>query len=334
MNTQRNTTLELMKLLASYAVVFIHVLFYGRFGIIVDAIARFAVPFFFLVSGFFSYRIAPEKILKRAKHILYLFIFGMVCYNIMKMLQHVLVSDMDGILVFLHDYIDIKALLIMMLFNKPAHGIYLWYLLATIYVYVVFYFATVHHANERTVFSVCVGLLCLQLLLGEFGFIFPERPPVFLVRNFLFMGIPFFGFGLMAKKYEQTLRHIPNALLIISAAFGILATILSRLLLGESQLYVGSLFILFPLVIIFIKYPHIKQPRIFSELAGCSTYIYIFHVMVAYVLEVLYKFLGFDRGSSIELQMLHPIFVCIISTIVAYIICKIINTIFRNAGNR
>ena len=54
MNTQRNTTLELMKLLASYAVVFIHVLFYGRFGIIVDAIARFAVPFFFLVSGFFS----------------------------------------------------------------------------------------------------------------------------------------------------------------------------------------------------------------------------------------------------------------------------------------
>ena len=60
-NTQKNNTLELLKLFASYMVVFIHVLFYGNLGDAVDALARFAVPFFFLVSGYYSYQITCKK---------------------------------------------------------------------------------------------------------------------------------------------------------------------------------------------------------------------------------------------------------------------------------
>ena len=61
-NTQKNNTLELLKLFASYMVVFIHVFFHGNAGIAVDALARFAVPFFFLVSGYYSYQVSCEKI--------------------------------------------------------------------------------------------------------------------------------------------------------------------------------------------------------------------------------------------------------------------------------
>ena len=69
MSSQKNSTLELIKLFASYMVVFIHVPFYGKYGDAIDAIARFAVPFFFLVSGFYSYQIDCEKIKTSGKAI-------------------------------------------------------------------------------------------------------------------------------------------------------------------------------------------------------------------------------------------------------------------------
>ena len=60
MGKEKNMTLELIKLFAAYMVVFIHVMFQGEFGVLVDALARFAVPLFFWVSGFFSYGISTE----------------------------------------------------------------------------------------------------------------------------------------------------------------------------------------------------------------------------------------------------------------------------------
>ena len=62
MGKEKNMTLELIKLFAAYMVVFIHVMFQGEFGVLVDALARFAGPLFFWVSGFFSYGISTEKI--------------------------------------------------------------------------------------------------------------------------------------------------------------------------------------------------------------------------------------------------------------------------------
>ena len=320
MNTQRNATLDIMKLLASYMVVFIHVRFYGHIGIIVEALARFAVPLFFLISGFYSYHIAPGKILKRAKRILFLFVLGMICYNLLKMLQFSLSGDINGMLLFMRDYVD--YIIITLQFNKPAHGIYMWFLLASIYVYIVFYIFTVRKINEKVIFPVCVTLLFLHILLGEFGFIFSTRPPVYLVRNFALMGVPFFGFGLLARKLEQKLQNIPDNILVVSIAIGMLETVISRQFWGESQLYVGSLFLLFPIVVTFVKHPNMKHPRIFDKLSGCSTYIYIFHVMVTYALETVYKLFGVHLSVSVCLQMINPILVCIVSTMVAYVLTR------------
>ena len=44
MRAEKNMTLEVLKLGAAYMVIFIHVLFSGTAGLIVEALARFAVP--------------------------------------------------------------------------------------------------------------------------------------------------------------------------------------------------------------------------------------------------------------------------------------------------
>lgn len=53
---QRNTCLDLIKGVACIFVVFMHCEFPGVFGIFVQSIARFCVPFFFMVSGYYCYR--------------------------------------------------------------------------------------------------------------------------------------------------------------------------------------------------------------------------------------------------------------------------------------
>ena len=166
MNIQKNSTLELFKLLASYMVVFIHISFYGKFGAIVDALARFAVPFFFLVSGYYSYQITCEKIKKRIKNIITLLILAIVCCNIFE-IAILLRWNIDGLGAFFYKYTDISTFINLLIFNLPVNFGHLWYLLAILYVYVVYYFATKLHVKDKVIFIISFLLLGLHIILGE-----------------------------------------------------------------------------------------------------------------------------------------------------------------------
>lgn len=50
---QRNQSIDFLKGIAAIFVVFIHVKLGGTFGDYIAAIGAFAVPFFFMVSGYF-----------------------------------------------------------------------------------------------------------------------------------------------------------------------------------------------------------------------------------------------------------------------------------------
>ena len=141
MNTQKNHTLELIKLFAAYMVVFIHVSFYGELGVVVDGLSRFAVPFFFLVSGYYSYRINAEKIKKRIVKILILFIFSAICcaaFEIIVLLKY----NTAELSIILNKFADLSTYVNLFVFNLPVISGHLWYLLAILYVYVIFYFVT------------------------------------------------------------------------------------------------------------------------------------------------------------------------------------------------
>lgn len=57
---RRNHALDFVKGVACIAVVFMHCEFPGRLGTLVQCLVRFAVPFFFMVSGYFCFR--PQTI--------------------------------------------------------------------------------------------------------------------------------------------------------------------------------------------------------------------------------------------------------------------------------
>lgn len=322
MGAQKNNTLELLKLFASYMVVFIHVLFYGEFGVAIDALARFAVPFFFLVSGYYSYNITCEKIKKRIKNIFSLFVISVICYAIFQ-IACLLKYNTNGLMALLNSYTDLSTYIDLLVFNVTIISGHLWYLLAALYVYVIFYFTTKFKINEKVIFIVSVFLLLLHILLGEGLAIFGFAVPIGYVRNFALMGIPFFAMGLFVKKYEHKFQNIPNHMLFVFVVIGAFESIISRFAFGENELYIGSLFILVAVVTVFIKYSNAKYPRFLTALTGCSTYIYIFHIMISTTLNIIYGILGIDINDYMILENLHPIVVCVASTVFAYLFIKI-----------
>lgn len=303
-------------------VVFIHALFYGKIGIAVDALARFAVPLFFLVSGYYSYNMPPKKISRRIVHLIKLLVFAVLVYTVYDTLQLFLTQDIFGIGQYFSRYRNPKSLKLLLLFNIPVHTEHLWYLFALIYVYLVFCFSAICRIPDKLIAAASIALLILHLFLGEFLSFVDIPVPRHIVRNFLLMGIPFFGLGLLAKKHRHKLVKLPDWIIIITAIIGVLETVLSRLSFVENEIYVGSLFLLFSLTVVFIKYPDMEFPPILVTLSECSTYIYILHPMVLSVLEDLYAALGMNR-SSVTFQMVHPLVVCVFSTVIAYAVIQL-----------
>ena len=76
----RNVPLDLLKLISAYMIIFIHITFPGEFGKIIDCIARFGVPIFFMCSGYFCYNNDYIKIKKKIIHILWLLCFSGSCF--------------------------------------------------------------------------------------------------------------------------------------------------------------------------------------------------------------------------------------------------------------
>lgn len=327
MKAPKNYTLELLKLFASYMVVFIHVMFYGKTGVAMNTLARFAVPLFFLISGYYSFQITSEKITKRIKRLLGLSAFATVCYTLFNVAALLSKGTAGGVVSYFERYLDIKTLIKIFIFNVPVSSVHLWFLLALVYTYLIFYFTKVFRFNEKIVFFVSFSLLFLNILLGEGLSASGIRVPVPIVRNFALMGIPFFALGLFTKKHENKLRSIPDYVLVIAVLIGVIESLLSRYFFGKNELYVGSLFVLFAIVTVFIKYPNVKCPQFVYTLSGCSTYIYIFHIMISRVIHQIYKLLAFDFNASVILKYAHPLIVCVVSTAFAYGITQLINVL-------
>ena len=322
MNIQKNNTLELLKLFSSYMIVFIHVPFGGKVGEAMDVLARFAVPFFFLVSGYYSYQINCEKIKKRIQNILSLLVFSMVSYTVFEIIM-LLKYNREGLAVLFNKYTQLSTYIGFFVFNAPVNFGHLWYLLAIFYVYIIFYFVTKFNVKEKVIFTISLFLLALNLLLEEGLSLFGIVLPIPVVRNFATMGIPFFALGLFVKKHESKFRSIPDYVTPVFIAFGALVSLISAYFLGTNELYVGSLFILTAIICVFVKRADAKTPPFLTALEGCSTYIYIFHIMISTVIFIIYGVLGIDIYSSVILENLHPVIVCVASTVFAYLFIKI-----------
>ncbi len=203
MKSKRNIYLDLLKLFAAYCVIFIHVCGWVKAPSNISfpyatvlAIARIAVPLFFIVSGYFSYKISSDRIKNRLKRTGILILITTIIYFAWNCFQERFLLDRS-----LHDYIGFalsyKNLADFAFLEKNPFGAHLWYLNALFIIYIAFYFYTILQKNEqkpkyRPLYIVAITLFCIFNFISIRLLANKHEISYFAYRNSYLMGLPFF----------------------------------------------------------------------------------------------------------------------------------------------
>lgn len=239
-----------MKTVAACLVVFIHAGFPGEPGEIIKVIARSAVPFFFMISGYFCYyapekgKKATEKIPLKMQHILKLFLISVFFYGIWDILLKV--KDGESISLWLHELVGKQQLIKFVKYNNIAQiKPHLWFLPALFYCYFLDYFIEKLHLRKPAYFCV-LFLSGILLWRAEFCRIYGESYPRMEYRNYLYTGMPFYLLGQMIHEYQEKQIEkgkrlkISDKALAAGIAAGIGLGTGEYCLLGAGEIYMGN----------------------------------------------------------------------------------------------
>lgn len=328
----RKIGIDILKFISAFFVVCIHIPFKGEFGKYFTAISRFAVPIFFIISGFFYQQTVKKgNENKQIIKILKLCIIANFIYLVYRIIM--LTLNDDNILSWLQKTFSFKNFLEFIFLNESPLAVHLWYLNAFLYVLIIMKFINKYN-KYKLLYFITPLLLIFDLILGKYSLLFfQQNIPYLYVRNFLFVGLPYFAIGIyinnIMNKYPLNIRvsKIRNLLIIFIVLFCV-TTILERFILVQFGInakrdhYISTTFLAISLFLYFVGITNKNKNRFINYIAelgkNYSTNIYIFHYMIIGIFNKLFN-------DSIIYDYLGPIIV-FISTL---ILCIIFKSIFN-----
>ena len=294
-NEGRKNGIDILKCLAAFLIVCIHIPFKGEFGKLVVSVSRCAVPIFFMITGFFY----QQKVEKNQEN-----------KQIIKVLKLCIMSNLLffgytlAISIFKHENImlnifNLKNLMKLIFLNESPFAAHLWYLNALLYVLIIMKFINKYN-KYKVLYIITPFLLLTDLIFGKYSLlIFGKEFNYLLVRNFLFVGIPYFSIGSFInrkidyKKCEKYAKYI-----FLLAVFFALTTILEKLIIVHFNAeptrdhYISTTFLAISLFLYFLQYKNEKS-RILKYVANIgrsySSIIYIVHPIFINIFDKIFK---------------------------------------------
>lgn len=315
----KNDCLNVWKAAAAFSVVLIHCRFPGDVGMAVKAAARFAVPFFFMISGYFSYGKGRETIRRRTIRTAKTLITASVVYLAWEFLEFSIggcFAEKDLKIMF-----SMKALRSFLLFNQLPFMYHLWFLGSLLYCY-LFYGILERTGKEEKLYFLIPLLIGASLFLGEGVEAMGGHTPVAFVRNFWLMGLPFFlwghWFAARWKKREGERLLSPQLWILAVLAFAALS-VAEKFLLGNAEIYLGSVLAAGAIFSMAIAIPDFGRGSLMAETGERdSQNIYLWHIIVYRVSAELACRAGLS-GHKLY-QWLLPLWVCLASWMLAEIL--------------
>lgn len=315
---QYNYCLDFIKGIACIFVVFMHCEFPGYLGIGTQAISRFCVPLFFMVSGYFCYqstnRITDSKqwlFNKKVQHILKITINATLFYLAFVIIQSLLFNNINWNITF---YRFCKFIL----FNSPPiiAGQY-WFLFALLYLYILY--AIVNKLKlQKYAYFIAGVMFVVYIIMAQGMHLLGIPVSNMYYRNFLVEGFAFFMLGHWIHKNQSSLR-ISNHTLVLAIVITTLLCLLERYLLGRDF---GVNIVTIPQVFCLFLYA-VNNPQqhkgVIQEVGKrYSMYVYILHPFVWHVLEYIYGYYNLQTNTPALYVM--PILVLSISLLLSHIV--------------
>ncbi len=307
---KRNRTIDILRLAAAFAIVCLHN-FSGSNVIGAEetvALARFAVPLFFLFSGYFWVGMDKRRRLRQALRIFTWAVLANLAYlaiDLSKQPNEFLVKMRLG-QIFPEG--SIKNLL---LYNESPISAHLWFLGAFLYILILDMalgrFFEKLPRPVRWSFSLVLlfgGLTMYQL--------FTRNPEInfqlFHYRNFLLFGLPFFVMGKLIRTGSFQKLRIPLCRYPFALFMAYMLTVMEYRWLGAWELYIGSIATVLLLAHLALNYPLEDPPKPVRAIAwlGRETAftVYIIHV---YFLDLIREAYWANYQWQFEFGIYHMI---------------------------
>ena len=186
------------------------------------------------------------------------------------------------------------------IFNDSRIGSHLWYLNAILYVIVVVALLrkVTPHNWKNILYAITPILLAGDLIFGKYSIAFFGREfSYIIVRNWLFVGIPYFTLGMWIRENETTINEKmgKNGRLICCCGllFFCITTIFERWILISNSLnatrdhYLSTTFLAISVFVFFLRFVDRNENWISKIGKLDTTWIYILHPLVITVMGAI-----------------------------------------------
>lgn len=309
---QRNYSIDILKFICAVLVVFLHTGF--KWHNMILPFTRCAVPCFLMISGFLLYSaegIGQERLKRNIKHILHILLWSTLLFLVYKEAWSIAHGEL-----FVP---SLKECIFFFIFNDNPFAGHLWYLGAYLYVLLIMLIVDKHRL-WKYMFWFTPLLLLGDLVFGKYSLLLLGKEfPFVYVRNFLFVGIPYFMIGIWCKMYFDKFlkgnRYIYLGGVILFAFTSIIEkTIL--LDLGKSPMrehYLSTTFLAICLFMFVLSFMNVHSSKVSQWGERDSLYIYVFHPLFVMTLPMVIKRMPILMNTTY--QCVAP-FIVLVTTIV------------------
>lgn len=302
---QYNYCLDFLKGIACIFVVFMHCEFPGVTGVAVQAISRFCVPFFFMVSGYFCFRpllqqadsknvavvnkgynslIIKNKILHIAKITLFASLFYLAYVLLRQSIFHNVSFS-----------ITIRQLFNWVVFNVPKviAGQY-WFLFALLYAY-IFYGILERFNLRKFEYGLAAILFVVYICLAQGAHLCGIKIPNMFYRNWLIEAFPYFMLGHWIHENQKRI-NIQNKTLVAIIVVTTLLCWVERWIMGRDfGVNIITIPQVFALFLYGVKNPTLHEGAIQRFGRDCSMLVYILHPAIWHTMDDLYGHWGISE---------------------------------------
>lgn len=317
----RNLCMDTVKGVACILVVLIHYNWGGEVSNALKAVGRFAVPYFYFLSGYYlpdrEGVLTRDNLGRKLTRTWKLLLKSALVYAVFCVLWNFLMDSTWNWWAFTKEKMTLKWFIMVFVSCDPVMYAHLWYVIASVMCHGVLWLACGAMEKKKAAYPVLFAvLLCTYSLTGEFyGLIgidkywyYTEESRLIISNVFLFRAMPFILFGICLKKYKiAEKKPLPGWLLLILAAVGCLMAVLEDRRFGVTLMYTGTHLTTVSLALLSIWYPG-KRIAGLGYIGGkLSMYVYIYHIAVGKMVD-----LGFAKlhlWGNIPLKTMRPLIV-------------------------
>lgn len=276
-----------------------------------------------MISGFLLYSekgIGRDLLKRNIKYIWHIILWTSLLFLFVKEVMFIAKGD-----IFVPTN---RQWLYFVVFNENPFGFHLWYLGAYLYVLLIMMCVDKYNLWRPLLWLTPILLLC-DLILGKYSFLLLNREfPFIYVRNFLFVGVPYFMIGVWIKQNINKLITVNRLVYGAGIVFFSITSVMEKEFIlhfveknPAREHFLSTTFLAICLFLFILSFRNLKA-SILSKIGETdSLYIYIFHPLFLIAMPSLMKHLPVSIN---DLYMwIAPFLIFILTTVFVLILRKI-----------